>query len=52
MNQYKIVFTYSDGYEDEVIVSAVNRIMAFDVFKDLGYEDDIVITDCYLISDN
>ena len=36
MNKYKIVYTCSDGCEGEEIVMAANRVMAFEVFKELG----------------
>lgn len=51
MNYYKIVYRCSDGYEGEEIVMAANRLMAFEVFKDLGYED-VVSTDCFRIPDD
>ena len=46
MNEYKIVYQCSDGYEGEEIVMAVNRMMAFEVFADLGIED-VVNADCF-----
>lgn len=51
MNYYKIVYQCSDGYEGEEIVMAANRMMAFEVFKDFGYED-VINADCYLIPDD
>lgn len=50
MNQYIIVYQTSDGYESEVIVSAANRIAAFEVFNELGYEN-VVNADCYRVLD-
>lgn len=50
MNRYRVVYQCSNGYEDEVIVYAVNRLMAFEVFKDLGYED-VVNADVYRVID-
>ena len=51
MNKYKIVYQTSDGFEDEVYVYAVNRIAAFMVFEDLGYED-VVNADCFRVLDD
>jgi len=51
MNLYKIVYKCSDGYEGEEIVCAVNRLMAFEVFKDFGYED-VVSADCFRVLDD
>ena len=51
MNYYRIVYRCSDGYEGEEIIMAANRIMAFEVFKDFGYED-VVSADCYRIPDD
>ena len=48
MNEYKIIYTCSDGYEGEEIVMAVNRMMAFEVFADLGIED-VVNADCFRV---
>lgn len=48
MNEYKIVYTCSDGYKGEEIVMAANRTMAFEVFADLGIED-VVNADCFRV---
>ena len=48
MNEYKIVYMCSDGYEGEEIVMAANRVMAFEVFKELGIED-VVSADCFRV---
>lgn len=48
MYEYRIVYTCSDGYEGEEIVMAVNRMMAFEVFEELGIED-IVDVDCFRV---
>lgn len=51
MNKYKIIYQCSDGYEGEEIVMAVNRMMAFEVFKDFGYED-VINADCFRVLDD
>lgn len=51
MNKYKIIYKCSDGYEDEEIVMAVNRMMAFEVFADLGIEN-VVSADCFRVLDD
>ena len=48
MNEYKIVYECSDGYVGEEIVMAVNRVMSFEVFEELGIED-VVSADCYRV---
>lgn len=48
MYAYKIIYTCSDGYEGEEIVMAVNRMMAFEVFEELGIED-VVDVDCFRV---
>lgn len=48
MYEYRIVYQCSDGYEGEEIVCAVNRMMAFEVFKELGIED-VVNVDCFRV---
>ena len=50
MNQYKIIYQTSDGYEGTVIVSAANRIAAFMEFEEMGFED-VVNADCYRVLD-
>ena len=51
MYQYKIVYQCSNGYEGEEIVYAANRIVAFDMFNNLGYED-VVSADCFRVIDD
>lgn len=51
MYQYRIVYQCSNGYKGEEIVYAVNRMMAFEVFKELGI-DDVVSTDCFRVIDD
>ena len=48
MNEYRVVYQCSDGYEDEVTVMAVNRIMAYEVFRELEIEN-VVNVDCFRI---
>ena len=50
MNQYRMVFQCSNGYKDEVIVDAANRVMAFAIFEELGFED-VVSVDCFCVID-
>jgi hypothetical protein len=50
MNQYEMVFQYSNGYKDEVIVDAANRAMAFAIFEELGFED-VISVDCFRVID-
>lgn len=48
MNQYRITFQCSNGYEGEVYVDAANRIAAFEAFKEFGIED-VINADCFRI---
>lgn len=48
MNEYRIVYQCSDGYEGEEIVMAANRMMAFEVFVELGIKD-VVSADCFRV---
>lgn len=50
MYEYRVVYQCSDGSEGEVIVMAVNRMMAFMAFEDLGYED-VVNADVFRVLD-
>lgn len=50
MNKYRIVYQCSNGYEGEEFVYAANRMMAFEVFKELGF-DGVVNADCFLVLD-
>ena len=50
MNRYRMVYQCSDGIEDEEIVSAANRMMAFTMFDELEIED-VINVDCYLVTD-
>ena len=50
MNLYKIIYQCSDGYEGKEIVCAANRLMAFEVFADLGIED-VINADCFRVED-
>lgn len=49
MNQYKITFKLSNGFIDEVIVSAANRTMALEMFAKVEYFKDVVAVDCFRI---
>lgn len=48
MNEYRIVFKCANGFEGEEIVMAANRMMAFEVFEELGIED-VVNADCFRV---
>jgi hypothetical protein len=48
MNKYKFIITYNNGDKDEVIVDAANRLMAFELYDELGY-DNVIDISCYRI---
>jgi hypothetical protein len=50
MNKYRIEYVCSNGYEDEVIVYAVNRFMAFELFEEFGFED-VINVECFRVLD-
>ena len=39
MNEYLVSYDCAEGYRCSVIVLAANRIMALEIFADLGIED-------------
>ena len=45
MYKYQIFYECSDGFVGAEYVYAVNRMMAFEMFKDFGYEN-VVNVDC------
>lgn len=52
MNKYKFVIRYYGGYEDIVMVNAANRIMAFEIFQEFGFDSpDISDVICCLVRD-
>ena len=48
MNEYRIIYQCADGFKGEVTVCAANRIAAFEVFKDLGFEN-VINADCFRV---
>ena len=48
MNEYRIEYVCSDGFEGEEIVSAANRIMAFEIFASFDIPD-VVIANAFRI---
>lgn len=51
MNKYRIMYKCGNGYEDEIYVYAVNRTMAFEIFKSFGFED-VVNVDCFRVDND
>ena len=51
MNKYKVVYQCSNGFEGKEFVYAINRVMAFEVFKELGIED-VINADCFLVEED
>lgn len=54
MDVWKIIFTIESGYEGEVEVSAVNKIMAWDIFEDMAkdFDEKVISADCFLVKEN
>lgn len=50
MKKYRLVYKCSNGYESEVFVYAVNRMMAFEMLAEFGIKN-IVSADCFLVTD-
>jgi hypothetical protein len=53
MDIWKIIYTTESGYEDEVEVCAVNKVMAWDVFEDIAkdFDEKVVAADCVRVLD-
>lgn len=54
MGIWKIVYTTESGYEGEVEVSAVNKVIAWDVFGDIAkdFDEKVASADCFLVEEN
>ena len=54
MGIWTIVYITESGYEGEVEVSAVNKIMALDIFEDMAkdFDEKVVSADCFLVKEN
>lgn len=50
MYKYQIFYECSDGFVGTEYVYAINRMMAFEMFKDFGYEN-VVNVDCLRIKE-
>ena len=50
MYKYQIFYECSDGFVGTEYVYAINRMMAFEMFKDFGYEN-VVNIDCLRIKE-
>lgn len=52
MNLYRIEYCYFNGFSDTVLVRAANRVVAYEVCKDLLLNfDEIVYTHCELVKE-
>ena len=51
MDIWKIIYTTESGYEDEIEVSAINKFMAWDIFKDIvkDFDEKVISADCFRI---
>ena len=54
MDIWKIIYITESGYEGEVEVSAVNKIMAWEIFEDMekDFDEKVVGTGCFLVKEN
>ena len=54
MGIWTIVYITESGYEGEVEVSAVNKIMALDIFEDMAkdFDEKVISADCFLVKEN
>ena len=54
MGIWTIVYITESGYEGEVEVSAVNKIMALDIFEDMAkdFDEKVIGADCFLVKEN
>ena len=52
MKKWRIIFKCKDGFIGEEFVYAVNRMMAWDLFEELGYDtNELIIISCLLVED-
>lgn len=51
MGIWKISYTTESGYEDEVEVCAVNKVMAWSVFRDISkdFDEKVVFAECFRV---
>ena len=54
MGIWTIVYITESGYEGEVEVSAVNKIVVWDIFEDMvkDFDEKVVGADCFLVKEN
>ena len=54
MDLWKIIYITESGYEGEVEVSALNKFMAWDIFKDMAkdFDEKVISADCFLVKEN
>lgn len=53
MDIWKIIYITESGYEDEVEICAVNKVMAWNVFEDIArdFDEKVVIADYVRVLD-
>ena len=51
MDVWKIIYITESGYEDEIEVSAINKFMAWDIFKDIvkDFDEKVISADCFRV---
>lgn len=51
MDVWIIIYTTESGYEDEIEVCAVNKFMAWDIFKDIvkDFDEKVISADCFRV---
>ena len=51
MGIWTIVYITESGYEGEVEVRAVNKFMAWDIFKDIAkdFDEKVISADCFRV---
>lgn len=54
MDIWKIIYTTESGYEGEVEVCAVNKFMAWGMFKDIAkdFDEKVIFADCFLMEED
>lgn len=52
MYEWEIIYICENGYEGTEIVSAVNKMMAWDMFEDISrdYGSKVISADCHRIT--
>ncbi len=49
LNKWSATYETIDGFQGEVIVTAFNKVMAYDVFEDIAKDFNSKVVDCNIV---